>query len=69
MKYGVRNDLKAVVKEVKKGEIMAEAKFSLEGSFDLASVITRESMDELNLKPGDQVRLLIKAINVIPAKD
>lgn len=69
MKYGVRNDLKAVVKEVKKGEIMAEAKFSLEGPLGMTAIITRESMDELDLKPGDQVRLLVKAINVIPAKD
>lgn len=69
MKYGVRNDLKAVVKSVNKGEIMAEAKFSLQGPLDMACVITRESMDDLDLKPGDQVRLLVKAINVIPVKD
>ena len=69
MKYGVRNDLRAVVKEVKRGEIMAEAKFTLEGPVAITSIISRESMDELNLKPGDQVRLLVKAINVIPATD
>lgn len=69
MKYGVRNDLKAVVKSVKEGDIMAEAKFALEGPLGMTAVITRESMDELNLKPGDQVRLLIKAINVIPVRD
>lgn len=68
MKYGVRNDLKAVVKEVKKGEIMAEAKFALEGPLGMTCVITRESLDDLDLKPGDQVRLLVKAINVIPVK-
>lgn len=69
MKYGVRNDLKAVVKSVKKGEIMAQAKFTLEGPVDLTAVITRDSMEDLDLKPGDQVRLLVKAINVIPARD
>lgn len=69
MKYGVRNDLKAVVKSVKEGDIMAEARFSLEGPLGMTAVITRESMEDLNLKPGDQVRLLIKAINVIPVKD
>lgn len=68
MKYGVRNDLKATVKEVKKGEIMAQAKFTLNGPVELTSVITRESMDDLDLKPGDQVQLMIKAINVVPAK-
>lgn len=69
MKYGVRNDLKAVVKEVKKGEIMAQASFTLDGPVNITAVISRDSMDDLNLKAGDEVRLLIKAINVIPAKN
>lgn len=69
MKYGVRNDLRAVVRSVKKGEIMAQAEFALEGPLGMTSVITADSMNDLDLKPGDQVRLLIKGINVIPVKD
>lgn len=69
MKYGVRNDLRAVVRSVKKGEIMAQAEFALEGPLGMTSVITTDSMNDLDLKPGDQVRLLIKGINVIPVKD
>lgn len=68
MKYGVRNDLTAVVKKVKKGDIMAQAEFELQGPIKLTAVITRDSMEDLDLKEGDQVQLLIKAINVIPAK-
>lgn len=68
MKYGVRNDLKAIVKNVKKGDIMAQAEFYLEGPINLTAVITRDSMEDLDLKPGDEVQLLVKAINVIPAK-
>lgn len=67
MKYGVRNDLQGVVKNVKKGEIMAQAEFVIEGPVTVTAVITRESMDDLNLKPGDKAKLLIKGINVIPA--
>lgn len=69
MKYGVRNDLRAVVESVKEGEIMAQAKFALKGPLGMTAVITKDSMDELDLKPGDEVRLLIKGINVIPVKD
>ncbi|MCX4309163.1 MAG: TOBE domain-containing protein [Desulfovibrio sp.] len=69
MKYGVRNDLRAVVKKVKKDEVMAQAEFALEGPLGMTCVISRDSMDDLDLKPGDQVRLLVKAINVIPVKD
>ncbi len=68
-KYGVRNDLRAVVKKVKKDEVMAQAEFALEGPLGMTCVISRDSMDDLDLKPGDQVRLLVKAINVIPVKD
>lgn len=69
MKYGVRNDLRAVVESVKTGPIMAEAKFALKGPLGMTAVITTESMQDLDLKPGDEVRLLVKAINVIPVKD
>jgi molybdate transport system regulatory protein len=35
----------------------------------MASVITTESVEELELKVGDQVQLLIKAVHVMPVKD
>lgn len=69
MKYGVQNDLRAVVRSVKSGTIMAQAEFALEGPLGMTAVITKDSLEKLDLKPGDQVRLLVKAINVIPAKD
>lgn len=69
MKYGVRNNLAATVKEVKKGEIMSAVECSLDAAGNLYSVVTTDSVEALDLKPGDKVRLLIKAIHVIPAKD
>ncbi len=68
MKYGVRNDLRAVVESVKVGEIMAEAKFALKGPLGMTAVITAESMQDLNLQPGDEVRLLVNANNVNSVK-
>lgn len=69
MKYGVRNDFQGVVEAVKEGDIMAQAEFTVQGPIRMTAVITRDSMESLNLKPGDKVRLLVKGINVIPAKD
>lgn len=69
MKYGVRNDLMATVQAVKKGEIMSQIECTLDAAGKLSSVLTSDSVAELNLKPGDRVHLLIKAIHVIPAKD
>jgi molybdate transport system regulatory protein len=34
----------------------------------MASVITTESVGELDLKVGDQVQLLVKAVHVLPVK-
>ena len=34
----------------------------------MASVVTTESIEELGLKEGDQVELLISAVHVLPVK-
>ena len=36
---------------------------------EMASVLTTESADDLDLKPGDTVQLVIKAIHVLPVKE
>ena len=68
MKYEARNDLKAVVKSVKKGDIMSIVKFDLTELSEMASVLTTESVEALELKPDDNVELVIKAIHVLPVK-
>lgn len=69
MKYGTRNKLKARVTSVKKGDIMALVKFRSLEPADMASVITTESVEELDLKPGDEIQVIIKAVHVIPVKE
>ena len=69
MKYGVRNNLKATVTKVKKGEIMSQMECKLDEAAVLTSVLTSDSVNDLNLKEGDKVVILIKAIHVIPAKE
>ncbi|HIJ59289.1 MAG TPA: TOBE domain-containing protein, partial [Nitrospirae bacterium] len=36
---------------------------------EMASVLTTESCEDLDLKPGDTVKLVIKAIHVLPVKE
>jgi molybdopterin-binding protein len=69
MKYGARNRIVAKVKSVKKGDIMSLVKFDIKTPAEMASVLTTESMKELALKKGDTVRLVIKAIHVLPVKE
>ena len=69
MKYGARNQLKAKVTAVKSDEVMSLVKFDVIPPATMASVLTSESVADLDLKVGDEVRLVIKAIHVLPVKD
>jgi molybdopterin-binding protein len=69
MKYGARNSIKAKVKSVKKGDIMSLIKFDATELAELASVLTTESVESMALKQGDEVKLIIKAIHVLPVKE
>ncbi len=68
MKYGARNKLTAKVTSVKSDEIMSLVKFKVTHVDEMASVLTTESVEGMELKVGDEVELLIKAIHVLPAK-
>lgn len=69
MKYGARNNLKAKVKSIQTGDIMSMVKFEITVPADMASVLTTESLQELELKVGDEVHLIVKAIHVLAVKD
>ena len=69
MKYGARNVVNATVKSMKKGEVMSLVKFDLIDAPDVASsVLTSESVEDMDLKPGDKVQLVVNAIHVLPVK-
>ena len=68
MKLSARNQLKGKVLEVVKGQTTAHVRIEIgKGSFVTAS-ITNEAVDELNLKPGDDVSAIIKASDVMVGK-
>jgi molybdate transport system regulatory protein len=69
MKYGARNQVTAKVTSIQRGDVMSLIKFEVDVPASMASVITTESLDDLTLKIGDSVRLVIKAIHVLPVKD
>lgn len=69
MKYGVRNSLKATVTKVKQGDVMSQVECKLTELGSLTSILSTDSVRDLNLKDGDQILLLVKAIHVIPVKE
>ena len=68
MKYGARNNILAKVKSVKDGDVMSMVKFDVMAPSEMSSVLTTESVEHLDLKVGDQVQLIVKAIHVLPVK-
>ena len=59
-----RNQFKGKVKSVKLGEVMAEVVISV-GDLEIVSAITRASAESLGLKPGDDVKAVIKSTEVL----
>ena len=68
MKYGARNQITAKVTEVKRGDVMSLVKFDVTLPAEMASVLTTESVEDMALKVGDEVRLIVKAVHVLPVK-
>jgi len=68
MRYGARNTVSGEVKSIRKGDIMSLVKFDV-APCEMASVLTTESLDEMDLRVGDKVSLVVKAVNVLPVKE
>ena len=59
-----RNQFKGVVKSVKLGGVMSEVVVTV-GNLEFVSAITRSSAEALGLKPGDEVKAVIKSTEVL----
>ena len=68
MPISARNQLEGKVSDVKLGDIMAHVTVRI-GKNQVESVITRRSAEELNLKKGDKVTVVIKSTEVMLQKD
>lgn len=69
MKYGARNQLDGVVKEIKKGNVMAQVSVDIPAGSKMGSVMTIDSLNDLGIKAGDKVKLIVKAINVLVVEE
>jgi molybdopterin-binding protein len=69
MKFSARNQLRGTVKSIKTGSVMAEVLIELPDGQQIVSAITRESVNNLSLKEGDQVYAVIKSTEVMVGKE
>ncbi|WP_180539608.1 TOBE domain-containing protein [Nevskia soli] len=67
MALSARNQLPGVVETIKLGDVMAHVVVRV-GEHVVESVITRTSAEELDLKPGDSVRVVVKSTEVMIQK-
>jgi molybdopterin-binding protein len=68
MKVGARNRIVGKVTEVKKGTLMGQVKLTIPAGASMSSVMTLDSIKELGLKKGDEVEVIVKAVNVLLVK-
>ncbi|HYW44283.1 MAG TPA: TOBE domain-containing protein [Bryobacteraceae bacterium] len=67
MKLSARNQLPGIVEQVHLGEIMARIVVKV-GEHVMESVITRQSAEDLGLKQGDSVLVVVKSTEVMIQK-
>ena len=68
MALSARNQLQGKVKDIQIGDIMAHVVVKVDGN-TIESIITRNSAEELKLKKGDSVRVVVKSTEVMIQKD
>jgi molybdopterin-binding protein len=68
MKISARNKIEGKVIEVTKGAVMAKVLIDIGNGKTINSVITVDSVTDLDLKSGDDVFAVIKSTEVMIAK-
>lgn len=69
MKLSARNLIPGKIKQVTTGMVNAEVIIEIAPGVEVVSVITKDSVERMNLKTGDEVQAMVKATSVMVAKD
>jgi molybdopterin-binding protein len=68
MELSARNQLSGTITGIQLGNVMAEVTVDVSGQ-EVVSVITRRSVENLGLKEGDPITVVIKATEVLLARE
>lgn len=69
MRISARNQIKGKIVDVKKGATTAHVRVDIGSGQIVTSAITNEAVDELGLKTGGAVTVVVKASDVMIAVD
>jgi molybdate transport system regulatory protein len=68
MEISARNKIKGIIEEITLGSVMAKVKINIGNGNMISSVITIESVTDLELKVGDEVYAIVKSTEVMIGK-
>lgn len=68
LKLSARNQFKGKVLAVEKGVITAKVKVEIKMPVTVTAVITKEAVEELDIKVGDEVTAIVKSTEIMIAK-
>jgi molybdopterin-binding protein len=69
MKYGARNQLTGKVTDIKKDSVMCQVRLDITVPASMSSVMTVDSLTDLDIAVGDKVKIVVKAVNVLVVKE
>ena len=69
LRISARNKLKGTVQQVDKGIITAKVKIKIEAPAVITAILSKEAVEELDIKTGDTIEAVIKATEVMVAKE
>ena len=69
MKISARNRLKGRVKQVVRGDVTSMVKIEVTKPATITAVITKEAVEDLQIKEGDEVEAVIKSTEIMIAKE
>jgi molybdopterin-binding protein len=68
LKISARNHLKGKVSTVEKDGVMALVKIKVTAPALITALVSREAVEDLKIKVGDEVEAVVKATEVMVAK-
>ena len=69
MQISARNVFEGKIENVKVGAVMANVKIKIESPQLVTAIITKESVEKLGLKKGDNVSAIIKSTEIMVGKE
>jgi len=68
LKISARNQLKGKVLSIEKDQITAKVKIEIKAPTTVTAVITKEAVEDLGIKVGDEVHAIVKSTEVMVGK-